>query len=661
MFSLALRNLWRDRRRTTATMISLVAGMLALLMFLAWTEFVENALARVVIEDGGNGHVQVYRKGGPANLSAFPERYSIDAGERRLVAGLAGGIEGVTRVSADMTAVGMIQHGTVSTVFLATGVEPATGQHSALAKGLTASSDGVDVTELVADLIGAKPGNDIQLTAVTYGNRMNAIDGTVTGFFSTGIEATEDKGVRMPLTMMQRLYDTDSVSRVIVGLADRASTTRVRAALASALERTAPGRFEVTSWRSPEVGQLYNSFMGFFDMLFLFTGTVIVLIAVATVQHTVAMNLDDRVREIATLRALGYARARIVGLFTLETLATALIAAVSAVVLTYAVAWALRETGMTTPLPRVANPVPLILTMPFAHALLLALVASALVIASSAFTCWRRLRRAMRVSVAQPGALTRALAGGALAVCCVVLFAHAPSARAESSAPNAATMTKWLLVSDLARGGIGSAGWTVRVHSQEPAGITDTTYQVAVKDGDALIRTTEPKRNAGERILIASRAMWYTKPGLRRPISVSPQQRLVGEAANGDIASTQYVRDYTPTFDGEANVDGRDCYRVTLSAKSNDATYAGVVYYLEKRTFLGVKAEFLTTSGVVFKTATFDYRNRADLDGKSTPFVSTMTITNANFPDRFSRLEYSNVQAADYPSSTFTLGNLTSM
>ena len=55
-------------------------------------------------------------------------------------------------------------------------------------------------------------------------------------------------------------------------------------------------------------------------------------------------------------------------------------------------------------------------------------------------------------------------------------------------------------------------------------------------------------------MLLDGRAMWYGKKGLRKPVSISPQQRLSGEAANGDIAAVHYARDYAPSFVGDAQV-----------------------------------------------------------------------------------------------------------
>lgn len=665
MRALAYKNLWRDRRRTLATIAAVTVGMLALLLFLAYVQFIEAALARVAIYQEGNGHVQVYRRGGPANLAADPARHSLDARDQATVSSVLAGVNGVRRTVPQMSGVGLIQRETTSTIFLATGVDPKADAALRADSGWQAGDgeqalgeDGILVTRLVADQLRAKPGQDVQLGATSYDNRLGAVDSTIDGYFSTGVEAIENKAIKMPLAMMQSLYATDAISRLVVQLDDRAATATTAAALTAALEARAPGRFEVTTWNSPQISQVYSSFMGFFGMLFVFTGTVVLLIAVTTVQHTIGMNIRDRLREIGTMRAMGFSRAQMVRLFVHESFAMALLAGACAVVLTYLVFGALQLAGFMTVIPRVANPVSLSLDLPMWQTLAVVVVSVVLITVSSYFSAVRRIRRATQVTRGSSASLSRLMAGSAAMLACVLLAgAFQPAMAAE---PDEATMRAWLRKADLARGGFAAYNWKLKVRAQEPGGTTDTTYDLAISGGNALARTVEPRRLQGERILVASHAMWYGKPGLRRPISISPQQRLVGEAANGDIASIQYSRDYRPAYLGEDTVDGKRCHKLKLTATSDKVTYAAIVYYLDKESLLAVKADFLTTDGAVFKTAYQKYENSVRVEGKTTPFISSMKIVNATFPDRVSTLTYLDVAPASHPDSVFQVANLTS-
>jgi ABC-type lipoprotein release transport system permease subunit len=663
MWSLAVRNLYRDRRRTLTTVVAVCVGLVAALLFLGYVRFVEASLARVVIYGEANGHVQVYRKDGPQNLAAYPARFSLDEADQALVRKEAAALSGFKRISPQMVGVGVVQHDQQSAVFLARGVEPEFERSMQASAPETApsgaagvlSDDGIALTAQMMDLLGASSGSGVQLLGTSYENRGNAVDATVRAQFSTGIEATEDKGLKAPLALLQALYDTRSVSRMVVELDARSGADGFRERLAQALERSQPGRFDVTTWDHPQIGQLYTSFMGFFKLVFACTGAVVFVIALATIQHTIAMNINDRLREIGMLRAMGFSRGSIGGIFVRETILTSAIAAVLALLCAYLLVWGVAVLGVKTQLPRVATATPLLLDLSPAWALVLLLSAMAGIVAGAWLSARKRIGGTVRAG--RRTTLVQLLAGTA----CLLILRVNPVHAADAAPPSHETMLGWLRQADLSRGGYGNYSWTLQIHTADPAGATDTTYAVAVKTGRALARTVEPKRYQGEKVLIAARSMWFVKPGLRKPVTISPQQRLVGEASNGDIAAVQYAREYTPAWLGEAVVDGAPCYRLRLSAADAAATYSTIVYYIDKKTLLGTKAEFMTSGDTVFKSATFAYANRIGVDGKDLPFISSMRIVNASFPDRYSELVYSAVQKTSTPDSMFVPDNLMNM
>jgi len=666
-WALAARNLLRDRRRSAVTLASVAIGLTAMLLFLSYIRFIEAAMARLVIFQDGNAHVQVYRAGGPENLSAFPARYSLGRDDQqaiaRAIAAAAGAAKGgVVRHSPQLSGVGMLHNGDKATVFVARGVQPGadaalrdTGGFADAAEDRLPEDDpdAVLLTRQVAELVGLRDKADpVQLSAATYGGRFNAIDAVPAGRFTTGIEAVESTGIKLPLRALQSLYDTQDVSRIVVQLKDRADAQPFARALQAALDGTANGRYVVTRWDSPQVGQLYLSFMGFADTMFLFTGVVLTLIAVATVQHTISANVSDRLKEIGMLRSLGFSRGSVTGMFVRESLLLAALGAAIALLVAFAIAGT-GAASFETALPRLAVKVPVTLELPPGSAAILAL----LVVACMGAASWWTARRVTRGATARPGPFTLARLVAASLACVFVTAGLAPRG-AGAAVPDAQTLGRWLEKADASRGGGAGYSWTSRVHSQEASEATDTTYSVAVRDGRALVQVTSPPRQAGEKILLDGRAMWYGKKGLRKPVSISPQQRLTGEAANGDIAAVHYARDYDAALVGEASVGGRDCYELMLVARNDQVTYDRIRYFIDKDTLLGARADFMTASGVVFKSATFEYANKVRGAHGEIPFVSRMRIVNATFPDRFSEIAYGEVVPAEHRETLFRIDNL---
>ena len=210
---------------------------------------------------------------------------------------------------------------------------------------------------------------------------------------------------------------------------------------------------------------------------------------------------------------------------------------------------------------------------------------------------------------------------------------------------------------DRARGGV-SDGLTWNIQLQDSGSSSASEYEVQVKGVDALVRCTAPARQKGELYLFNDRNLWLHRPGLKKPISLSPRQRLSGQAANGDIASTNYARDYEAKLEGEDVINGKNCFRLFLQAKAKNVTYDKLRYWVTKDTFLGVKAEFLTLDGKPFKSALFEYGNSVLVSGKKAPFVSKMNIEDAMVKDNKTTIIYTSPKPAAVPESLFNVNNL---
>ncbi len=233
-------------------------------------------------------------------------------------------------------------------------------------------------------------------------------------------------------------------------------------------------------------------------------------------------------------------------------------------------------------------------------------------------------------------------------------------ALALAAPPGAPDPAALLRDSDLRRGGFEKGvTWTLTVESTDDGVTTRRTMTVRARGTDALAETLAPPRHKGEVYLFNDRTIWFLKPGLRRPIAISARQRLQGEAANGDIASTNYARDYVGTIVGEDVVDGDPAWRLDLVARSKSVTYDRIRYWISKRRRLGLKAEFLTVGGDVFKTATFQYGNRVRVPGgEEIEFISRMTIRDAMGAGNVTVLVYGTPRAETHPASIFNVNNV---
>lgn len=211
---------------------------------------------------------------------------------------------------------------------------------------------------------------------------------------------------------------------------------------------------------------------------------------------------------------------------------------------------------------------------------------------------------------------------------------------------------------DRARGGdLPGISWVIAIDSHDSDGDSHNVMNAIADSRNTRVEYTEPAKVRGQRVLMVGRNMWFSRPGLQKPVPISPRQRLIGQAANGDIAATRYAEDYAIQASAEETVNGEACLALTLTAKEKNVTYDRIRYWISKARGVGVKAEFYTVSGKLFKAASFEYGNTIEYGGKRIPFVSRMTITDAVNADSITTLRYSEVRAKKPDPSLFELNS----
>jgi len=140
---------------------------------------------------------------------------------------------------------------------------------------------------------------------------------------------------------------------------------------------------------------------------------------------------------------------------------------------------------------------------------------------------------------------------------------------------------------------------------------TLTSYSRAQQqDGQfaSLIRFVLPARDAGKLMLKNGNDMWFYDPTSKASVRLSPQQRLLGQASNGDVATVNLAKDYTATLAGEEEIKNgeritRKAYKLALKAAAPDATYASINMWVDAENNRPIKARFYAESSRLLKTA----------------------------------------------------------
>lgn len=181
----------------------------------------------------------------------------------------------------------------------------------------------------------------------------------------------------------------------------------------------------------------------------------------------------------------------------------------------------------------------------------------------------------------------------------------------------APTAQEILAASDAVRNPDYSFGLTTTLIEYKSGKQNDTStlavYSKADKNSGqfrSLIRFIAPARDANKLMLKSGNDLWFYDPSNKASIRISPQQRLLGQAANGDIVTANLAKDYQAELAAEEDTqDGdrktRHCYKLALAATAPDVTYHRIEMWIDTSNNHPVKARYYTESGRLLKSAYF--------------------------------------------------------
>ena len=182
----------------------------------------------------------------------------------------------------------------------------------------------------------------------------------------------------------------------------------------------------------------------------------------------------------------------------------------------------------------------------------------------------------------------------------LVLFAFAAALplRAEDAAAILSRVDRF-------RNPLQSFAVDVALTSYAKDGSTESSkLRVYGKGSDkSVVEFLAPATEKGKFLLMLRDAMWIYMPSASKPIRISPLQRLMGQASNGDVARTAFTVDYNPTTLADDEIDGRKAWVIDLAAKDASIAYNRVRLWVDRATYEPLRADFYVVSGKLIKRA----------------------------------------------------------
>ena len=351
---LAIRNVFRNRRRTLITLAAMGFGAAAIIVFGGFVHSIYFGVRESTIRSQV-GHLQIYRKGysEKGNLAPYDFLIADYAGLRAELLKL----EHVKVVTARLGLSGLVSTGDTTTAFVGTGVQPESETDlSALAVIVDgqelASRDprGVTLGVGLARAFGVKPGDDLTLLSTTRAGAISALAVKVRGVWESGEKAYDDRFLRLGLPEVQRLLDVENGEvQSVVLLLDRTENT---AAVRAAIDRLIRDRrldLEVRTWE--DLALRYHQVRELFGRIFAVLTLIVSIMVVFGITNTMTMAIFERTREIGTVMALGTRRRGVISMFVLEGIALGALGGLIGVVLGIILAKAISALGIQLPPP----------------------------------------------------------------------------------------------------------------------------------------------------------------------------------------------------------------------------------------------------------------------------------------------------------------------
>lgn len=349
-FSLAARNIIRQRRRSAIAVGAVAFGITALLLATGFIERIFVDFREETIKSQ-LGHLQIVKPGYHDTGKANPYAFLLPEVIPKLEA--PNGPRNIKTIAPRLSFSGLISHGSSTISFIGEGVSPQEeaefGDALQISAGKNLSTDDprtVIVGEGLARNLGIHVGDRVVLLATTASGGTNAVEVTVRGLFSSVSKQYDDSALRLPLATTRELLRTKGSHVWIVLLNNTAQTD---AMLAKVQDKLPKDQFEVVPWN--QLSDFYNKTAALFTKQIQGLRVIIALIILLCISNTMIMSVLERIGEIGTAMALGVKRSGILRLFICEGVLLGCAGGILGLIVGVALAQVISAIGIPMPAP----------------------------------------------------------------------------------------------------------------------------------------------------------------------------------------------------------------------------------------------------------------------------------------------------------------------
>ena len=356
--AIGLRNIARNPRRSALNITALGIGVAVMIIGLGWIRGYYTTIYGGV-KRLETGDLQILRDGYldqerrlPLDI-VIPDAYAV---ARRISADPL--VEAVAP-RVDFSATVGTEAGSVRV--LGRAIEPAaearvTTIRQFIQQGSYFSPDkgGILLGAPLARKLGLVTGQSVALSAVDKYSVQNFVEVPVAGIFLFGLPSLDEGLVIVDMATARGLLSTPgAATRLVVRLKDGVSERKAAASIRELLRGMGDSVYSWRAFAGVIVSATSADIGGFWIIFF-----VIFLLVIIGIVNSMSMAVQERTREIGTLRAIGIRRSQLAVLFLVEAASLALVAAAIGCLLGGLFAWYMTSVGFDFSSTSLEMPIP---------------------------------------------------------------------------------------------------------------------------------------------------------------------------------------------------------------------------------------------------------------------------------------------------------------
>jgi putative ABC transport system permease protein len=335
LFKIAVRNLFRYKRRTLLTVSLIAIGVIFVLGYISISGSFKNMMIGQ-ITDSSIGHLQVHRKGFLASIETLPLTMNMKPQAVKKLEGILNQQAEIEAYSPRIKFGGMFSNFVETSSVRLNGVYPEKELKtiplltSRIQNGQKTLSKGeIFIPELLARGMKVKEGDMVVVVATNKDGSVNGKQFKVAGILESvtgpggrdGYVHIEDA---MEVLRMSEMEITEIAIRLKEFSMLDSFTQKLEGLLSQEQNKEGKPIFEVHSWE--KLSPFYN-IARMIDMMTVFIQILLIAVVLISIMNVMIMAVYERIREIGTIAAIGTLPGKILSMFVMEGLCLGVIGA----------------------------------------------------------------------------------------------------------------------------------------------------------------------------------------------------------------------------------------------------------------------------------------------------------------------------------------------